>query len=147
MLGAERETRALVFTMFRRYLQMKYTPVQMKDIGDSIRSGAIRRDEGIPLLVQLFRDEKKGLGGRVRTQIVYILGKLKAKEALPALIEALNEETKISGPYASEVPVRYMAALMLEEIGGDEAMAALKARLAVEQDSGVRYALKRALDQ
>jgi epoxyqueuosine reductase len=68
--------------------------------------------------------------------IAVALGNQKFQEAVPALQEALND---------SEMLIRAHAAWALGEIGGDQSLAALKTRLAVENNAQVQAEISLAL--
>jgi epoxyqueuosine reductase len=89
-----------------------------------------RRFKGSPIL----RAKRRGF----LRNVAVALGNLKSREAVPALIQALQD---------SDPLVRRHASWALGEIGTPEAMNALEQRLAVEADVEVRDEMDEAIQQ
>jgi epoxyqueuosine reductase len=89
-----------------------------------------RRFKGSPIL----RAKRRGF----LRNVAVALGNLKSREAVPALIQALQDKEPL---------VRQHAAWALGQIGTLEAMNALKQRLAVEADVEVRDEMDEAIQQ
>ena len=73
---------------------------------------------------------------KVRLQIVLVLGKLKSRRAVPALVKALDDPTPV---------VRGMAVLALLRVRDPSAVGPLRQRLSRETDANVKVRLRRAL--
>ncbi|RMF78467.1 MAG: TIR domain-containing protein [Chloroflexi bacterium] len=82
--------------------------------------GEIGDEKLLPQLIDLLNDDEPF----VRWGVVHALGKIRAPESVPVLITCLDDT---GGPYWEDSRICDVAAHVLEEIGGDEAMEAVAA--------------------
>jgi HEAT repeat protein len=105
--------------------------------------------EGIPKLMEVAKSQDLD-DVEIKIKAIQRLGKLKAVEALPILIDALgygSETIILQGGTKKEYPwkVRVVAALALAEIGSADAVDALIIRAYEDEESTVKKAAVQAL--
>ncbi len=108
-------------------------PILVAMLVFSFLTNGVARADRVGRLIQILQTDSSY---KVRLQTIIVLGKLKSKRAVPALMGALVDE---------HYTVRGVASVTLAQIGDKRALPELKRRLSLEKNSFAKSQIKKAI--